>query len=203
MKNINYLISGILAVCIIVLFILHFNSGKNDAPSSTGRTIGSDSITAPLLPVAFIRVDSLLSNYNFSKEVSESLIKKYEDSRLKYGQQMRKLQADVEKFQQKVQNNAFLSRESAESEQRGLIKKQENLQKMEQDLSNEFALEQQKLNEQLKDSINVFLKEYNFDKQYQLIFTGEIILHGEDAYDITQDVIEGLNRRYPGKSEEK
>ena len=202
MKNSNYLISGILAVCIIALFILHFTStGKSDTVNS-GAKANSDSISTTMLPIAYIKLDSLLANYNFSKEVSESLLKKYEDSRLKVNQRARQLQADMEKYQQKLQNNAFLSRESAENEQRGLIKKQESLQQMEQNLSAEFAQEQQKLNDQLKDSINVFLKEYNKEKQYQFIFTGEVILQGEEAYDITQDVIYGLNLRYPGKKTE-
>jgi Skp family chaperone for outer membrane proteins len=45
------------------------------------------------------------------------------------------------------------------------------------------------------------LKDYNNQKHFQLIFTGEIVLHGNDAYDITQEVISELNKRYP-KTEE-
>ncbi|MCD7973514.1 MAG: OmpH family outer membrane protein [Candidatus Azobacteroides sp.] len=202
MKNINYLISGVLAVCIIILFILHFTSRTQEPNVKSGNKFSNDSLSGATLPIAYIRVDSLLANYNFSKEVSETLLKKYEDSRLKLNQRARQLQNDIEKFQQKIQNNAFLSRESAENKQKSLIRKQESLQQMEQDLTNDFAQEQQKLNEQLKDSINAFLTIYNESEKYQLILTGEVVLQGEDAYDITEDVINGLNLRYPGKKEE-
>lgn len=196
MKNINYVISGILAVCVIVLFILHFTSKKDCVQNSGIRT--SDSIST-VLPIAYVRLDSLLVNYNFSKEVSETLLKKHEDARLKLNQRARQLQTDMGKFQEKVQNNAFLSRERAEAEQQSLVRKQQDLQKMEQDLSTDIAKEQQLMNEQLRDSINSFLKDYNDVKKYQLILTGEVVLQGEDAYDITSEVIEGLNARYPEK----
>lgn len=198
MKNINYLISGILAVCVIILFILHFSS-KSKSESKQEPEVSMDSLSVPALPVAYVRLDSLLANYNFSKEVSETLLKKHEDARSTFNSRQRQLQSDVAKFQEKIQNNAFLSRERAEAEQQLLIRKQEGLQKMEQDLANDFAKEQQKLNDQLRDSINIFLKTYNNTKKYQLIFTGEIVLQGEEAYDITKEVVDGLNARYPEK----
>ncbi|MCL1943893.1 MAG: OmpH family outer membrane protein [Candidatus Azobacteroides sp.] len=201
MKNINYLISAVLAVCVIILFILHFSSKKESAPTFAIK--GSSDSIGTVLPVAYVRLDSLLVNYNFSKDVSEALLKKHEDSRLAYTQRARQLQSDMNKFQEKIQNNAFLSRERAEAEQQALIRKQQDLQKMEQDLSNDFAKEQQKLNDQLKDSITLFLKEYNKIKKYQLILTGEAVLQGEDAYDITKEVVDGLNARYPEKEKKK
>ncbi|MDR2475735.1 MAG: OmpH family outer membrane protein, partial [Bacteroidales bacterium] len=143
--DINYLITGILAIGVIILFVLHFRSNNSPSEGDFGVRNKNDS-TFAALPIAYIRVDSLMAHYNFSQEVGEKLIKKYEDSRLKLHQRENQLRADIEKFQQKVQNNAFLSRESAESEHASLMKKQENLQRMEQELSTEFAKEQQKLN---------------------------------------------------------
>ena len=196
MKNINYLISGLLAVCVIILFFLHFSSKPESAP--TQETKVSDSLTN-VLPIAYVRLDSLFTNYNFSKEVSETLLKKHEDARSTLTSRLRQLQSDMSKFQEKVQNNAFLSRERAEAEQESLIRRQQDLQKMEQDMSNDLGREQQKLNDQLRDSINTFLKTYNDTKKFQLIFTGEAVLHSGDVYDITTEVIDGLNARYPEK----
>ena len=70
MKN-NYVISGILAAALILLYILHFTS----KPSSDGEQIKikyapGDSIT---LPIAYVNVDSLLMNYNFAKDLNEAL----------------------------------------------------------------------------------------------------------------------------------
>ena len=69
MKNNNaYIIGGILAVAILILYILHFTSapGKNDVKKGELITMmmNDSSIT---LPVAYVNVDSLLMNYNFGK----------------------------------------------------------------------------------------------------------------------------------------
>ena len=201
MKNVNYLISGVLFVCVIVLFILHFTSQSKSSAQSDSDKAAFDSLQTAALPVAYIKLDSLFTNYKYYNELNSILLKKSDDAQSKLVGNANQFRNDMEKFQKKVQDNAFISRESYENEQKSLARKQENLQRMERDLANELALEQQTLNEQLKDSINTFLKDYNAVKKYQLIFTGEIVLHGEDVYDITQDVVDGLNRRYAGSSE--
>lgn len=200
MKNVNYVISGVLALCIIVLFILHFTAHPQRLAASEFSGTSSDSLHTATLPIAYIKLDSLFTNYEYYNELNSILLKKSDDAQSKLVRNANQFKSDMEKFQKKVQDNAFISRESFENEQRTLARKQENLQNMERDLASELALEQQKLNTQLKDSIDAFLKDYNKAKKYQLIFTGEVILHGEDAYDITQDVVDGLNRRYSGSA---
>ena len=201
MKNVNYVISGVLFVCVIILFVLHFTSqSKALSQGESGKTV-PDSLQAAVLPIAYIKLDSLFTNYKYYNELNSILLKKSDDAQSKLVGSANQFKNEMEKFQKKVQDNAFISRESFENEQKSLARKQENLQRMERDLANELALEQQTLNEQLKDSINAFLKDYNAVKKYQLIFTGEIVLHGEEVYDITQDVVDGLNSRYAGNAE--
>jgi outer membrane protein len=55
------------------------------------------------------------------------------------------------------------------------------------------------LNEQLRDTLVSQLKVYNKDKGYQVILSntmGDNILLAGDTYDITQEVIEYLNKNY-------
>ena len=61
---------------------------------------------------------------------------------------------------------------------------------------------QQKVSEELRDSINAFLKQYNKDKKYELILSNtssDNILLSNDIYDITKEVTEALNSRYSNK----
>ena len=62
----------------------------------------------------------------------------------------------------------------------------------------ELANETQKFNVALRDSLNHFLEIYNKDKKYDFILakSGDNILMANARYDITQDVINGLNKRY-------
>ena len=154
------------------------------------------------LPVAYINVDSLLLHYQFAKDANESLIRKQEDSRLKINTSARQLQAEMADFQRKLENNAFLSRDRAQQEQTRLQKKQQDLQQMDADLSKQLVQIQQKLNEQLRDTINKFLKEYNKDKKYALIFSNtsnDNILYADKSYDITEEVTKILNERFSAK----
>ena len=83
-----------------------------------------------------------------------------------------------------------------------LLQKQQDLQDLEAKLTNDIMLENQQLNMQLADTLNSFLREFNADGRYHMIFanTGkDNILQAADSYDITAEVIEALNARYASK----
>ena len=196
MKNINYIINGVLALAVVILFVLQF-TGKKE--SGVTKTFTAEESASGLLPIAYVNVDSLLLNYNYSKDLNEIIIKKQENSRASVNQKLRSLQTEMQDFQRKVENNAFLTRERAEQEQARLMKKQQELQDFDNRLAQELVSEQQRLNEQLRDTLVSQLRVYNKDKGYQVILSntmGDNILLAGDAYDITNEVIEYLNKNY-------
>ena len=196
MKNINYIINGVLALAVVILFVLQF-TGKKE--SGVTKTFTAEESASGLLPIAYVNVDSLLLNYNYSKDLNEIIIKKQENSRASVNQKLRALQTEMQDFQRKVENNAFLTRERAEQEQARLMKKQQELQDFDNRLAQELVSEQQRLNEQLRDTLVSQLRVYNKDKGYQVILSntmGDNILLAGDAYDITKEVIEYLNKNY-------
>ena len=118
----------------------------------------------------------------------------------------KKLDADAKEFQRKLENNGFATRERAEQEQMRLMKQQQELQALQQKLSDELASENQKNSLQLRDSINSFLKIYNQNKGYDLIISNtgfDNLLYANPAYNITQEIIDGLNARYTPSSVKK
>ena len=196
MKNINYIINGVLALAVVILFVLQF-TGKKE--SGVTKTFTAEESASGLLPIAYVNVDSLLLNYNYSKDLNEIIIKKQENSRASVNQKLRSLQTEMQDFQRKVENNAFLTRERAEQEQARLMKKQQELQDFDNRLAQELVSEQQRLNEQLRDTLVSQLRVYNKDKGHQVILSntmGDNILLAGDAYDITKEVIEYLNKNY-------
>lgn len=74
MKNINYVINGVLAVAVVILFIMQFSDKKESTVTKTFASGEGDSIN--LLPIAYVNVDSLLLNYNYFKDLNEQLLKK-------------------------------------------------------------------------------------------------------------------------------
>ena len=159
-----------------------------EAAAETGTNAG--------VKIAYVEVDSLMTQFEFAKEKSKELEKKSLNARNTLTQKGNQLQAAANNFQQKIQNNGFTSREQAESVQAALQKQQNDLAALQARLENELASEQQKFLQALQDSLDSFLALYNKDKKYDLIVNKSAILFGDKKYDITQDVINGLNKRY-------
>ena len=150
------------------------------------------------LKIAYVEVDSLMTQYTFAKDYSVTLQKKSNNARNTLNQKGNALQAAAANFQQKLNNNGFQSREQAASQQAAIERQQRDLQELQARLENELANETSKFNEALRDSLQNFLKVYNKDKKYDLILakSGDNILIADKKLDVTQDVINGLNKRY-------
>ena len=103
-----------------------------------------------------------------------------------------------------MQNNKY-TQQQAEAVNAGLQKQQADLQALQQRLGSEFQAETDKFNEALRDSIQHYLAKYNKDKNYSLILSkaGDNILFADKAYDITNEVIAGLNKAYKKNSTKK
>ena len=172
-------------------------SCNNAAPKMDEQPASSDT-AASGMKIAIIEVDSLMTQYTFAKDYSVTLERKSNNARNTLTQKGNALQAAVNNFQQKLNNNGFQSREQAASVQNAIQRQQNDLQALQARLENELASETAKFNEALRDSLQNFLLVYNKDKKYDLILSkaGDNILYAETKYDITQDVINGLNRRY-------
>jgi outer membrane protein len=157
------------------------------------------------LKIAYVEVDSLMTQYEYCKEYSLILEKKSQNIQSTLQQKGQALQAAATNFQQKLQQNAY-TREQAEQIQMGLQKQNADLEALQQRLSAEFQEETAKFNEALHDSLQHFITKYNKDKKYTMILSksGDNILYADKSADITSDIIAGLNKAYKkGSASEK
>ena len=149
------------------------------------------------MKIAYVEVDSIMSQYKFCKEYSLILQKKSQNIENTLGAKQRALQTAAAKFQQDVQSNKY-TQQQAEAVQAGLQRQGADLQALQQRLGTEFQNETNAFNKALRDSIQHYLAAYNKDKKYALIISkaGDNILYADKAYDITNEVIAGLNKAY-------
>jgi outer membrane protein len=197
MKNTNYIVSGILAIAVIILFILQFSQNGKHAKTESSLC-NSDSVGFRL-PIAYIRTDSLLNNYRFSNDLNDAMLKKVEDQQVIINQRSQKFQQEVMDYQQKAQLNAFYSQERRQQEETRLGRQQEELEKFSNQTRQNLAVEQMKIQQQLQDTILTALKLFNTPQKYQVIFSNinyDNLFYADDVYDITQEVIDFLNARY-------
>ncbi|MDR2690996.1 MAG: OmpH family outer membrane protein [Dysgonamonadaceae bacterium] len=198
MKNTNYIINGILTVAVIVLFILHFSEGKRNKVMSNNVSFRSDS-TRSLLPMAYIRTDSLLNSYKLFADLNEVSMRELENHRLDINQRKQRFEKEVQDFQQKIQLNAFITQERANQEGARLEKTRNDLEKYAAQIEQSLSEKQMRMQQQLQDSVLSGLKLFNTPQKYQIIFSNigtDNFYYADDAYDITKEVVEFLNTRY-------
>ncbi len=191
MKNLSVILNAVLIIAVAILYFIHF-SGSKTAPAAASPSTSKGA-------VVYINTDSLLSNYNFSRDLNEKFLKKQEDSRTDFNFKAKKLEKEAVEFQRKLQNNGFLTRARAEEAQRKLIAKKQNLQQLDQKLSAELMAEQNANSKRLYDSVTNYLKLYNAKHNYSIILSttqGGNVLFSQPGLDITKQIIDGLNARY-------
>ena len=186
-----------------ILFFTQCAKQQSAEQSNTDAT-ATTAVVEKSVKIAFVDIDSLLSKYEFSVILNKEMLRKEEDMRMKLSEKAKALQADYEDFQRKLQNNVYATRERAEEEQARILKQKDALDKLEQRLISELSAETQKNNITLHDSIDSFLKAYNAEKKFDLILSrvGDNILFANDALNITEEVINGLNARYTPATKE-
>ena len=197
MNKIQLVINIVLVAAVAALFVIVFAV----KPAQKPVEVAASTPEGPL-PVAFVNLDSILQGYTFALEAQDKLMTRQENARMELNQKARTLQNEMVDFQKKLENNAFLSRQRAESEQQRILKKQQDLEKREAQLTQEILQENQQLQAQLADTILSYLKELNADGRYQLIFSNNAkdnVLVSVDGYDITAEVVSALNARYTAK----
>ena len=177
--------------------IVALASCNNETPKMDEQPVAAEN-NAGGMKIAYVEVDSLMTQYEFCKEFTLILQKKSNNARNTLNQKGQALQSAMQNFQQKLNNNGFTSREQAEGQQAAIQRQQQSLQELQARLENELANETAKYNEGLRDSLQHFLAVYNKDKKYDLILTkqGDNILYANKRFDITNDVINGLNKHY-------
>ena len=186
-KNINTLALAALAVV-----AMGSCNKQNQAPTA------AENQTAPKeLKIAYVEVDSIMSQYKFCKDYSLILQKKGQNIQNTLAKKQQDLQAAGDNFQQKLRQNAS-TQDQAQAIQAGLQRQAQDLQALNQRLSSEFQAETDKYNVALRDSIQNFLRVYNKDKKFSLILSkaGDNLLYADKAFDITNEVIAGLNKAY-------
>jgi len=193
MKNTSLVLNIVLFVGVLGLYILYFSGHKSTATGKDGANEGS----APAeFKIAYIKIDSLVLNYDLAQEIHEGFSKQQEAFTQEYGDKRSKFESAAQAFQEKVQRGGFLTQERALQERDRLAGEEQQISKLDQELSAKLAQLQADNNKQLLDSIMNYLKIYNKDKKYNYIFNATDVLIGDETHNITKQILNGMNARY-------
>jgi outer membrane protein len=196
MKRLPLILNVLLAVAVAVLYFLHFTgigSGKRnmgDKSAPAGQAFGNS--------IFYVQIDSVLRHFDMATDLSGELQTKYSASEAEFQSKQKSYQNDVNDYQYKAQRG-LVTRSEAQTIEQELYNKQQNLLKLQQDLSQELSEKQTVMNRQVINAIMEYLKSNNAQFNYKYVLGtsfGGNILYANDSLDITQNIIRGLNENY-------
>ena len=191
----NGLLIWNVVLTVIAAFLLFMQFGPGRKTKKTGTTAVADTTIAHQFRIAYFEMDSVENNFNVVKDVKSEIASKeaeYNNSVSQlddvYKKEYNRLSAQAEKMTPDERNNA----------QTSLMQLGEQLKAQRQDLDQKYQDFIMRKNLDVKKKIEDYLKEYNKDRNYSYIISYEqgLFYFKDTAYNITADLIRGLNDYY-------
>ena len=199
MKKLSIALFTVLFLAIALLYILHFTGNKKKAISdqeSVPAQVSSEGI-------AFVNIDSVIINFDMFFDRREELMAKQKKAESELNLKGTKYEKDAKDFQEKVTKGLVTRATAAEMEQ-GLLKQQQDLISLRDNLQSNLVEEEQVMNRQIIDYITTYLEENKSDFNFQYILGksfGSVVLYGDSALDITKRVTDAINQKYKAGKE--
>jgi outer membrane protein len=210
MKNVSFIINGILAIAVAILFY-QVNSLKNvgdvspqNETENKNPIIVTSASNLADAKIAYINTDSINEHYAYIADFTKVLKSKKSVIESQMQTLTTRFQKDYESFQQSAQ--AGIASEA------DLMKQKSNLERQQQDIANKelqmqnLGIELEEKNIELNKNVKDFLAKYNNGKfDYVLSYSDMMptILLVNPKLDITNDILKGINQEYKNKKNKK
>jgi outer membrane protein len=197
MKNLSVILNAILFVALIVLYFLFFKSQKSNSSdeNSTGSVKPNVMVKGGIV---YINIDSVLNNYDMYIDIQTELQSKLKVSEDQLANQEKTFRKEADDFQYKV-DRQLVTRSEADEIQQRLMKKQQDLYQLQQELQTKLAEEQQVAQRKVLNSIMEYLKGLEANKDYQFVLGttfGGNVLYANENLNISHEVVKGINEKY-------
>jgi len=195
MQKVSLGLNIVLLVAVIVLFVKVY-LGNSLPESEEVKPVKAKEIPGGGAKIAFVNSDSINSGYRYLADKKVELVAEEQKVREALNKKMT-YAAGREKAIQA--NAASLTPAEQQAAQQELMRLAEDYQKTEEKLFGELQRKEMDYQKQLYDNVNVFLKSYTKENQIDFVFSyvpGAQLLYGSEEYDITQDVVNGINADY-------
>ena len=191
--NKRYLIG--VATCAVAMVCSLGSCKDNSKTAEVPKVQTADGKEVAMPTIAYVRMDSVLKQYTYSKEIQTKLEADAAASRSRLQGKAAAFQKAAEDFDRRARINAFVSEDAAKKEQARIIRMQQEAAGLEQQLSGELAQKSALMQEDLMKKIEEELKAFNGGR-FKLILSNAVVLYGDDALDITTDFVKYLNENY-------
>ncbi|WP_431214595.1 OmpH family outer membrane protein [Puia sp. P3] len=149
--------------------------------------------------IAYFDLDSLQAHYDGFKEAQDQARTKENDMSMTLTRMDRDNQKKIEAWRQKGNT---MTQAEGEQAQREYADMQQRFAATKQQLEQDQYKFTEELRSKIRKNIEDFLKKYNKERNYSYIFAYDpnSFVYGKDsAYDITSEIVNGLNSEYKKK----
>ena len=199
MKNASLILNVVLLVAVAVLFYLHFSSTTKAAtPAKVASSASSNKVPGGDFRIAYFELDSLNNSFALVKDVKSELSREEE----KMNNELARLQKSYnDKFTQYQSQAQTMSSQESENANRDIMQMQQRFATAKQQWEMRLQDMSMRKMQEVKNKVEEFLKEYNKTKGYTYIFGYEpgFMFYRDSSYDVTADLIHGLNDKYKKK----
>lgn len=194
MKNGLVVINAVLLIAVAWLVYKQIGSRKDQRAVTSAAT--HDTSTAPgPFRIAYFEMDSVEANYEMVKDVKAELSKKQDAMNSELNKMDHGYRDKVNEYQGKAKSMSQVQSEAATQD---LMKAQDDMKTRKQTLEQEYNDFGTRRMMDIKNKIEEFLQDYNKGRTYSYIVSYEqgLFYYRDSAYNITRDVIKGLNELY-------
>ena len=201
LSKISLGINALLIVAVVVLFVR--TSKSSSAVESPELLPENSAFTSPDGPkgavMAYINGDSLNAKYKFIVDKTKLLEQKYKQAELNVQKEYNARKVEVDQLMEYAQSGQMKDSEAPEVEAK-LLQLQNEMQSIEAQASKAVMEREAELQNDLMERVNFFMDNYAKAKGIDYIVnyqpTTNFILYGNNAYDVTSEVISLLNAEY-------
>lgn len=199
MKSGIIIFNAILLVLIGILFYLHFSSTpKTKTVAGNVKTTGTTAATSDDFKIAYFEMDSLEAAFDMVKDVKTELSRKEDAVTGELRRMEKSYQDKLGRYQAQA---ATMTQVQSESATKDMMQMQQQMQNRKQSLDQEYQDFYMRKMKEVKTKIEDYLKAYNAEKGFTYILAYEpgLFYYRDSTYDITEDLIKGLNNTYKKK----
>ncbi|HMH24199.1 MAG TPA: OmpH family outer membrane protein [Puia sp.] len=194
MKHISTVLSVVALALIAVLFYLQSGSAKpKKVAEAQAKPLSAES------RVAYFDMDTLEAHYDYFRDALSQAKSKESAMNTELSGMEKTYQKKISEWQKK--GTAMTQAESEQAQQEYALM-QQNFQSRKDALQQELYKNTEDLKTSIRKRIEEFLKDYNKQKTYSFIFAydpSSFIYYKDTVYNITSDMLEGLNASYKKK----
>ncbi|WP_340076406.1 OmpH family outer membrane protein [Leptobacterium sp. I13] len=149
--------------------------------------------------LVYVDVNKLLDGYTRTKIEREAFNKKASALKANVDSLLVDWQNELKIYERE---RSSMTKKELELKQELLSNKQQQLNNYQQAIQRQIQEEDQKVTQTVINDINDYVKEYGKNKGYRIVFGASgsgNIMYADEASNLTQEILEGLNKQYEGK----